>query len=36
MPVIGGEELLFGKIFTEEEAEQLVTLGKKRLRLKTV
>jgi len=29
MPVIGGEELLFGKTFTEEEAEQLVTLGKK-------
>jgi len=29
MPVIGGEELLFGKNFTEEEAEQLVTLGKK-------
>jgi len=29
MPVIGGEELLFGKKFTEEEAEQLVTLGKK-------
>ncbi len=29
MPVIDGEELLFGKTFTEEEAEQLVTLGKK-------
>jgi len=29
MPVIGGEELLFGKMFTEEEAEQLVMLGKK-------
>ncbi|MCK5356463.1 MAG: cytochrome c, partial [Methyloprofundus sp.] len=29
MPVIGGEELLFGKVFSEEEAEQLVTLGKK-------
>ncbi len=29
MPVIDGEELLFGKEFSEEEAEQLVTLGKK-------
>ena len=29
MPVIGGEELLFGTVFSEEEAEQLVTLGKK-------
>ncbi|NOQ65556.1 MAG: c-type cytochrome [Methyloprofundus sp.] len=29
MPVIGGEELLFGKVFSEEEAEALVTLGKK-------
>ena len=29
MPVIGAEELLFGKEFSEEEAEQLVTLGKK-------
>jgi len=29
MPVIEGEELLFGKKFSEEEAEQLVTLGKK-------
>lgn len=29
MPIIGGEELLFGKVFSEEEAEQLVTLGKK-------
>jgi len=29
MPVIGGQELLFGKEFSEEEAEQLVTLGKK-------
>lgn len=29
MPIIGGEELLFGKQFSEEEAEQLVTLGKK-------
>ena len=29
MPVIGEEELLFGKRFTEEEAEALVTLGKK-------
>ena len=29
MPVIGGEELLFGKKFSEEEAEALVTLGKK-------
>jgi nitric oxide reductase subunit C len=29
MPIIGGEELLFGQTFTEEQAEQLVTLGKK-------
>ncbi|WP_404360607.1 c-type cytochrome [Methylotuvimicrobium sp. KM1] len=29
MPVIGGEELLFGKEFTEEEARELVDLGKK-------
>jgi nitric oxide reductase subunit C len=29
MPVIGETELLFGKEFTEEEAEKLVTLGKK-------
>jgi len=29
MPIIGEEELLFGQNFTEEEAEQLVTLGKK-------
>lgn len=29
MPIIGEQELLFGKVFTEEEAEQLVTLGKK-------
>jgi len=29
MPVIGGEELLFNQTFTEEEAEALVTLGKK-------
>ncbi|MCK5831041.1 MAG: cytochrome c [Methylococcales bacterium] len=29
MPIIDGEELLFGKEFSEEEAEQLVTLGKK-------
>lgn len=29
MPVIGGEELLFGTVFSEDEAEQLVTLGKK-------
>jgi len=29
MPVIGGDELLFGKEYTEAEAEQLVTLGKK-------
>jgi nitric oxide reductase subunit C len=29
MPIIGGEELLFGLKFSEEEAEQLVTLGKK-------
>jgi len=29
MPIIGEEELLFGKRFTEEEAEALVTLGKK-------
>lgn len=28
-PVIGGEELLFGKKFSEQEAEDLVTLGKK-------
>ncbi|PKM11563.1 MAG: cytochrome C [Gammaproteobacteria bacterium HGW-Gammaproteobacteria-3] len=29
MPIIGGEELLFDKKYTAEEAEQLVTLGKK-------
>lgn len=29
MPVIGGEEPLFGKKLTEAEAEQLVALGKK-------
>ena len=29
MPVIGEEQLLFGKKFSIEEAEQLVTLGKK-------
>jgi nitric oxide reductase subunit C len=29
MPIIGEEELLFGQTFTEEEAEKLVTLGKK-------
>ena len=29
MPVIGENELLFGKEYTEEEAEQLVALGKK-------
>jgi len=29
MPVIGGTELLFGKEYTEAEAEQLVALGKK-------
>lgn len=29
MPVIGGQELLFGKEFTEEEARELVDLGKK-------
>jgi nitric oxide reductase subunit C len=29
MPVIGGEELLFGQKYTEEQAEQLVMLGKK-------
>ena len=29
MPVIGGEELLFDKEFTEEEARELVDLGKK-------
>jgi len=29
MPVIGKEELLFGKRYSEQEAEQLVTLGKK-------
>jgi nitric oxide reductase subunit C len=29
MPVIGEEELLFGKKYTEEESEQLVMLGKK-------
>jgi len=29
MPVIGEEELLFGKRYSEQEAEQLVTLGKK-------
>ena len=28
-PMIGGQELLFGKRFTEEEAEELVSLGKK-------
>jgi nitric oxide reductase subunit C len=29
MPVIGDDELLFGKKFTDEEARQLVDLGKK-------
>ena len=29
IPVIGGDELLFGQAFTEKEAEALVTLGKK-------
>jgi nitric oxide reductase subunit C len=29
MPVIGDKELLFGKEYSEAEAEQLVTLGKK-------
>jgi nitric oxide reductase subunit C len=29
MPVIGDDELLFGKNFTDEEASQLVALGKK-------
>ncbi len=29
IPVIGDTELIFGKVFTEEEAEQLVMLGKK-------
>lgn len=29
MPVIGENELLFGKEYTDEEAEQLVALGKK-------
>lgn len=29
MPVLGGEELLFGKKYSEEEAEQWVDLGKK-------
>jgi nitric oxide reductase subunit C len=29
MPVIGGTELLFGKEYSEAEAEQLVALGKK-------
>ncbi|WP_305910202.1 cytochrome c [Methylomarinum sp. Ch1-1] len=34
MPVIGGEQLLFGKRFTPEEAEQRVTLGKKTIQAK--
>ena len=29
MPVIGGEELLFGQLYSEEDARQLVDLGKK-------
>ncbi len=29
MPIIGAEELLFGQKFSEQEAEELVTLGKK-------
>lgn len=29
MPVIGENEFLFGKEYTEEEARQLVDLGKK-------
>lgn len=28
-PVIGGQELLFGKAYTEAEAEALISLGKK-------
>lgn len=29
MPLIGGEELLFGQLYSEEDARQLVDLGKK-------
>jgi nitric oxide reductase subunit C len=34
MPVIGGDEPLFGKPLSETEAEQLVTLGKKTIQAK--
>jgi len=34
IPVIGGEAPLFGKMMTEEEAERLVTLGKKTIQAK--
>ncbi len=34
IPVIGGEELLFGKSFSEEEARALVDLGKKTVQAK--
>ncbi len=34
MPVIGGDAPLFGKILSEQEAEQLVTLGKKTIQAK--
>lgn len=34
LPVIGGDEPLFGKALSEAEAEQLVTLGKKTIQAK--
>ncbi len=34
MPVIGGEAPLFGKVLSAEEAERLVTLGKKTIQAK--
>jgi len=34
MPVIGGEAPLFGKVLSTEEAERLVTLGKKTIQAK--
>lgn len=34
MPVIGGDEFLFGKQLNEAQAEQLVTLGKKTIQAK--
>ncbi|QSA98035.1 cytochrome c [Methylococcus sp. EFPC2] len=34
IPVIGGDEPLFGRVLSEEEAEKLVTLGKKTIQAK--